>query len=90
MTKEFNLYGPFIGRLLWERTFEQHLLEDDRAKVHAWKCLYLFRKQGLCLLVSVDDIEVAAKKEHFIPSVGDNEKECRFWRIQRHLTNKSF
>ena len=55
-----------IGKLFCERTFEQHLLEDDRAEIHVWERLYLHGKHGLCLLVFTDDIDIAAKKKRLL------------------------
>ena len=46
---------PLAG-LLWERQFEERLLELGWEKIPNWECLFVHRKQGLLLSVYVDDI----------------------------------
>ena len=57
-----NLYGHPLAGLLWERQFEEVLLGSGWGKCTDWECLFVHRKQGLFLLVYVDDIEVAGRK----------------------------
>ena len=52
---ERNLYGHPSAGLVWERRFEEVLLELGWEKVQNWECLFVRRKQGLFLSVYVDD-----------------------------------
>ena len=61
---ERNLYGHPLAGLLWKRHFEEDLLELGWEKVPNLECLFVRRKQGLFLLVYVDDIKVAGKKQN--------------------------
>ena len=36
-------------------------------KVQNWECLFVHRKQGLFLLVYVDDVEMAGRKQNVVP-----------------------
>ena len=48
---ERNLYGhPFAG-LLWERQFDEVLLELEWEKVPDWECMFVHQKQCLFLLI---------------------------------------
>ena len=61
---ERNLYGHPLAGLLWERQFEEILLQHGWKKVPNLECLFVHRGKGLFLSVYVDDIELAAKKQH--------------------------
>ena len=63
---ERNLYGHPLAGLLWERQFEEVLLELGWEKVPNWECLFVHRKQGYFLSVHVDDI-MAGKKQKKAP-----------------------
>ena len=52
---ERNLYGHPLAGLLWERQFEEVLLELGWEKGPNWECPYVRRNQGLSLSVYVDD-----------------------------------
>ena len=52
---ERNLYGHPLAGLLWERQFEEVLLELGCEKVPNWECLF-FHREGLFFSVYVDDI----------------------------------
>ena len=52
---ERNPYGHPSAGLVWERRFEEVLLELGWEKVQNWECLFVRRKQGLFLSVYVDD-----------------------------------
>ena len=54
---ERNLYGHPLPGLLWEKQFEEELLEFQWEKVPNWKCLFVHRKQQLFLSVFVDVIK---------------------------------
>ena len=60
---ERNLYGHPLACLQWERQFDEVLLGLAWEKVPNWVCLFVHRKQELFLLVDVDDIEMAGKKQ---------------------------
>ena len=64
---ERNLYGHPLAGLLWERQFEQILLKHGWEKIPNWECLFVHRKKGLFLSVSVDDIKLAGKKQNIDP-----------------------
>ena len=64
---ERNLYGHPLAGLLWERQFEEPLLELGWEKVPNWKCMFVHRKQGLFLSVHVDDIKKARKEQNMAP-----------------------
>ena len=61
---ERNLYGHPLAGLLWERQFEQALMELGWEKVPNLECLFFHRKQKLFLSVFVDDIKMAGKKQN--------------------------
>ena len=64
---ERNLNGhPFAG-LLWERQFEEVLLDFGWDKVPTWECLFVHRNQGSFLSVYVDDIKMAGKSKIWLP-----------------------
>ena len=54
---------PLAGQL-WERQFEKILLMYGWEKVSNWECLLVHREKGLFLLVYVDDIKLAGKKQY--------------------------
>ena len=59
---ERHLYGHPLAGLLWERQFEEVLLELG------WECFFVHRKkQGIFLSVYVDDIKMAGKKQNMAP-----------------------
>ena len=64
---ERNLYGHPLTGLLWERQFEEALLELGWEKIPNWECMFVHRKQGLFLSVYVDDIKMAGKKQNLDP-----------------------
>ena len=64
---ERNLYGHPLAGLLWERQFEEILLEYGWEKVSNWECLFLHHEKGLFLSVYVDDIKLAGKKQNINP-----------------------
>ena len=53
---ERNLNGHPLAGLLWERQFEEVLLELGWEKVPNWEWLFLHRQQQFLLSVYVDDI----------------------------------
>ena len=53
-----NLYGHPLAGLLWERRWEEVLLQLDKVKVLSWECLYVHRQTHF-LSVYVDDIKLA-------------------------------
>ena len=55
-----NLYRPF-GGLMWERHFEEDLLELVSEKVSNEECLFVYREYALLLSVYVED-EIARRK----------------------------
>ena len=64
---ERNEYGHPWARLLWERQFEEVLLELRWEKVPNWECLFVRRKQGLFSSVHVDDKKKAGKNQNMAP-----------------------
>ena len=64
---ERNFCGHPLAGLLWERQFEGVLLELGNEEVPSWECLFVHRKQGLCLSVCVDDIKMGGKKLNMAP-----------------------
>ena len=64
---ERNFCGHPLAGLLWERQFEGVLLELGNERVPNWECLFVHRKQGLCLSVCVDDIKMGGKKLNMAP-----------------------
>ena len=64
---ERNLHCYFSGGLIWERQFEKILLKHGWEKVPNWECLFVHREKGLFLLVYVDDIKLAGKKQNLDP-----------------------
>ena len=59
---EWNLYGHPIAGHLWERRFEDDLLELGWEKLPNWEYLIVHRQQRLFLSVHVDDIKMDGKK----------------------------
>ena len=70
---ERNLYGHLSAGLVWERQFEEALLELGWEKVPNRECMFDHRKQGLLLSVSVDDIKMAGKKPNMAPMWKNDE-----------------
>ena len=64
---ERNSNGHPLAGHLWERQIEEVLLELRREKVPNWECLSVHRRQGLFLLVFVEDIKMSGKKQNFAP-----------------------
>ena len=54
---------PFAG-LLWERQFEQALLELGWEKVPNWECVFVHWKQWYFCQKNVDDIKMSGKKQN--------------------------
>ena len=52
---ERNLYGHPLAGLLWERQFEEILLQHGWEKVPNWECLFVHRHKGLFLSVYVEE-----------------------------------
>ena len=73
---ERNLYGHPFARLLWERQFEEALLELGWEKIPNWECVFVHRKQGLFLSVCVDDTKMAGKKGEYRSHVEEIDEEC--------------
>ena len=61
------LYGHPSAGLLWERQFEEALLELGWEKIQSWECMFVHRKQRLFLSVFVDDITMAGQKQNVAP-----------------------
>ena len=51
-----------------ERQFEEALLELGWEKIPNWECMFVRRKQGLFLSVTVDDFKMAGKKQETAPT----------------------
>ena len=64
---ERTLYGHPLGRLLWEKQFEDILLKHCWEKIPNWECLFVHHEKGLFLFLSVDDIKLAGKKQNRDP-----------------------
>ena len=64
---ERNLYGHHLAGLLWERQFENILLQHGWENVPSWKYLFIHRERGLFLSVYVDGIHSAGKKHNIDP-----------------------
>ena len=64
---ERNKNGHPLDGLLWEREFDEDLLELGWEKVPNWECLFVHRKPGLFLSEYVDDIKMAGKKQNVAP-----------------------
>ena len=54
---ERNLYGHPLAGLLWERQFEESVLELGWENVPNWECMFVHRTPGLFLSENVDDIK---------------------------------
>ena len=76
---ERNLYGHLLAGPLWERQFEEVLLELGFKKVPNWECLFVHRKQGLFFSVLMDDINMAGKKQNMAPMWKKLMKHVRCW-----------
>ena len=66
---ERNLYGHPLAGLLWERQFEEALLELGWAKNPNWE-MYVRPSETRVISVlsaNVDDIKMARKKQHMAP-----------------------
>ena len=64
---ERNLYGHPLAGLVWERQFHKIILKYDWEKVSIWECFFVHREKGLFLIVYVDDIKLAGKKQNLDP-----------------------
>ena len=64
-----HLYCYPVAGSMWERQFEKVPLGPGLEKVPNWECLFVHRKQGLCLSVYVDDITMAGRKQKPQPCV---------------------
>ena len=64
---ERNRYGHPLASLLWERQFEEVLLEVGWEKVPNWECLFDRQKHGSFLLENVEDIKMAGGKQNMAP-----------------------
>ena len=73
---ERHLYGQPSAGLLWERQFEEALLELGWEKVPSWQCVFAQREQVLFLSVYVDDIKMAGKKQNTAPMRKRWMKKC--------------
>ena len=65
---ERDLYGHPLAGLLWERRFEEVLLELGWRKVPNWECTFVHRKQRLFLSVYADDMKMGGKKQNMAPT----------------------
>ena len=73
---ERNLYGHLLAGLLWERQFEEVLMELGWDKVPRWECLFVHRKQGLFLSVFVDAIKNGWKRAGYGLHVEEIDEKC--------------
>ena len=64
---ERNLYGHPLAGLLWERQFDEVLLELGWGKGPTWERLFAHRKQGLFLSENVDDIKGLERSRIWLP-----------------------
>ena len=64
---ERNLYGHPLAGLLWERQFENILLQHGWERVSNWNAYSYTVKKRLFLSVYVDDIKLAGKKHNIDP-----------------------
>ena len=76
---ERNLYGHPLAGLMWERQFEQVLLQLRWEKEPNWECLFVHRKQWLLLLVFVDNIKMAGKKQEHGSLVEEIDEQRWSW-----------
>ena len=74
---ERNLYGHPLAGLLWEDNSNK-LHENLDGRNSNWDCMFVHRKQGLFLSVSVDDIKMARKKQHLAPMWKKLMKKCGY------------
>ena len=61
------LYGHPLTGLLWERQFEEVLVDGN--KVRNWECLFVHREQGSFFSVHVDDTKMAGEKQKLMKHV---------------------
>ena len=73
---ERNLCGHPLAGLLWERQFEDVLVELGWEKVPNLECLFVHRSQGLFLSEKVDDIKMTGKKQKYGFHVEEIDEEC--------------
>ena len=73
---ERNLYGHPLAGLLWERQFEEALVELGWEKVPNWECMFYHRKQVLLLSENVDDIKMTGKKTEYGSHVEETDEKC--------------
>ena len=64
---ERNQCGHPLSGLLWERQLEDALSEFGWENFPNWECVFVHRKRGLILSVSVDDIKMAGMKKNMVP-----------------------
>ena len=62
---ERNFYGHPLAGLLWERQFEEVLLELEWDKIPNWECLFVQRQQGLFSSENLDDIKNVWKEAEY-------------------------
>ena len=82
---ERNLYGHPLAGLLWERQFENILLEYDWENVINWNYFLVRREKRKFSSVYVDDIKLAGKKQNLHPMWKVLKKEDRFGRTNIFL-----
>ena len=76
---EPNLYGHPLAGLVWERHFEEVLLELGWEKLPHCECLFVHRKQSVFFSVYVDGIKMAGRKNWV--HVEEIDETCWSWRI---------
>ena len=64
---ERNLYGHPLAGLVWERQFEEVLLELGWEKVPNCECMFVHRKQKLFQSEYMGDIKMAGTKQNMAP-----------------------
>ena len=65
---ERNVYGHPLAGLLWERQFEEAVLELGWEKIpELWECMFVHRQQGLFLSEYVDDMKIVGRKQYMAP-----------------------
>lgn len=63
-----KLYGHEMAGFLWQKYAEDIVINTlHREKLLSWDCLYVHREKKLFLLVHVDDLKMAGKKENIKP-----------------------
>ena len=72
-------FGHPLEGLLWERQFEEVLLELEWEKVPNWECLFLQRKQGLFSTVYVWTTKNRWKEAENGSHVEEIGEKCGCW-----------